>query len=553
MSAPGSRQAPDFDSRNPEELQEFLEEFEELAKRCRLIMREKAKIVVKYVDRETRRFWTRLEGYGDDYAKLKKKIMGAYSKNFLEDELAMTELIKLVKKSAKGTIENKEDLDTYYRKFRNIAADLVEEDIINKRQQDKYFWKELPQELRYAISDCLENQDPDFKDYEVLEAKVVMKAGHFVLRKAVARRRWGRTSKKGKRKESSDEESSEDKRLENEMIGVEAGSDLSDEESEEEVIGVEMDSDSDSEEEESITTTKTSLPLPPALKTKDVLKTKEVKDGVEREGGESWVDRMIGCEVGVASWPEEGQSEEAAVKTGGDVQCEEDAVMKKGNVAKAESGVDEAVSSGVGAVSWLVKERGAEVLTKGGGMRCDEDIISERSREGDRPRERKKWSGRLEGLTGKSGVDEAVWVADWPVEEREVTLKAGEGMRYDKGGVELERKGDRSMREEDCMRIRRCLERSKILGQLTEEGNIDGQERRGENHQRQRVDRLDNVMRTPSWKKRKKKKNEIRKHAKILKLQGKLTKKDKRQLLQGMDKVFSRGDRLQRQHHREQH
>jgi len=37
-----------------------------------------------------------------------------------------------------------------------------------------------------------------------------MKAGHFVLRKAVARRRWGRTSKKGKREESSDEESSEE-------------------------------------------------------------------------------------------------------------------------------------------------------------------------------------------------------------------------------------------------------------------------------------------------------------------------------------------------------
>ena len=107
MPVPGSRQALDFDLRNPEELQEFLEEFEELAKRCRLTMREKAKIVVKYVDRETRRFWTRLEGYGDDYAKLKKKIIGAYSKNFLEDELAMTELIKLVKKSAKGLLRTR--------------------------------------------------------------------------------------------------------------------------------------------------------------------------------------------------------------------------------------------------------------------------------------------------------------------------------------------------------------------------------------------------------------------------------------------------------------
>ena len=263
------------------------------------------------------------------------------------------------------------------------------------------------------------------------------------------------------------------------MIGVEAGLDSSDEESEEEVIGVEMDSDSDSEEEESVTTMKTSLPLPPALKTKDVPKTKEVKDGVERKGGESWVDRAIGCEVGVASWPEEGQSEEAAVKTGGDVQCEEDTVMKKGDAAKAKSGVDEAVGSGVGAVSWLVKERGAEVSMKGGGMRCDEDVVSERRRERDRPREREKWSGRLEGLTGKSGVDEAVWVADRPVEEREVTLKAGGRMRYDEGGVKLERKGDRSMREEDHTRIRRCPERSKILGQLTEEGNIDGQERGG--------------------------------------------------------------------------
>ena len=171
------------------------------------------------------------------------------------------------------------------------------------------------------------------------------------MRKAVARRRWGRTSKKGKRKESSDEESSEDERLEDEMIRVEAGSDSSNEESEEEVIGVEMDSDLDSEEEESITITKTSLPLPPALKTKDVLKTKEMKDGVKREGGESWVDRTIGCKVGVASWPEERQSKEAAVKTRGDVQYEEDAVMKKGDAAKVESSVDKAVSSGVGAVS----------------------------------------------------------------------------------------------------------------------------------------------------------------------------------------------------------
>jgi len=106
-------------------LEELEEEFEKLAKRCGLTMREKAKVVVRYVDRETKRFWKRLEGYGDNYARLKKKIMGAYLKTFLEDKPTMAELVKLVKKSAKGTIEDKKDLDIYYRKFRNTMADLV--------------------------------------------------------------------------------------------------------------------------------------------------------------------------------------------------------------------------------------------------------------------------------------------------------------------------------------------------------------------------------------------------------------------------------------------
>jgi len=37
-------------------LKEFLEEFEELAKRHGFITKEKTKMVVKYVDKETRKF-----------------------------------------------------------------------------------------------------------------------------------------------------------------------------------------------------------------------------------------------------------------------------------------------------------------------------------------------------------------------------------------------------------------------------------------------------------------------------------------------------------------
>jgi len=229
MPAPGSRHAPEFDSRNPEELKEFLEEFEELAERHGLTTKEKTKMVVKYIDKETKKFWKRLEGYGDDYVMLKRKIMGAYSKTLLEHKPTVAELVKLVKKSAKGNIEDEEDLDTYYRKFWIVAADLVEADVINKKQHDEYFWKGLPRELRYAISDRLEARDPNFESDQVPEVEKAIEAGRFVLRKASARGGWGRTSRKGKkgrRGESSDEES------EDEVIGVETGSESDSEEEE---------------------------------------------------------------------------------------------------------------------------------------------------------------------------------------------------------------------------------------------------------------------------------------------------------------------------------
>jgi len=191
MPAPRSRHAPEFDLQNPEELKKFLEEFEKLAERHGLMTKEKTKMVVKYVDKETKKFWKRLERYRDDYIMLKRKIIGAYSKTLLEDKLTVAELVKLVKKSVKGSIEDEKDLDTYYRKFWIVATDLVEADFINKKQHDEYFWKKLPRELRYAISNHLEAQDSDFESDQVPEVEKVMEAGHFVLRKALAREGWG--------------------------------------------------------------------------------------------------------------------------------------------------------------------------------------------------------------------------------------------------------------------------------------------------------------------------------------------------------------------------
>jgi len=65
-------------------------------------------------------------------------------KTLLEDKPTMAQLVKLVKKSAREVVKDEEDLDTYYQKFWIVAVNLVEVDIINKKQHGKYFWKGLP-------------------------------------------------------------------------------------------------------------------------------------------------------------------------------------------------------------------------------------------------------------------------------------------------------------------------------------------------------------------------------------------------------------------------
>jgi len=45
----------------------------------------------------------------------------------------VAQLVKLVKKLAKGVVEDKEDLDAYYQKFWIMATGLVEADVINKK------------------------------------------------------------------------------------------------------------------------------------------------------------------------------------------------------------------------------------------------------------------------------------------------------------------------------------------------------------------------------------------------------------------------------------
>jgi len=64
-------------------------------------------MVVKYVDKWTKKFWKILGDFSENYEKLKKNIFDTYSKTLLNNKLTIAQLVKLVKKLAKDIIEDK--------------------------------------------------------------------------------------------------------------------------------------------------------------------------------------------------------------------------------------------------------------------------------------------------------------------------------------------------------------------------------------------------------------------------------------------------------------
>jgi len=131
-------------------------------------------------------------------------------------------------------------------------------------------------------------------------------------------------------------------------------------------------------------------------------------------------------------------------------------------------------------------------MDEGGDVQCDEEVVLEKSEE-----------------ETKSGA------ADWRVEEKMGIPDTGEDVRRDED-VALER-----TEEGDILRDMEGVGQQGVEDEGTKKSNEE--------------------------------RSKIREGQKTSKLRGKLTKKDKRQFLQGMDKVFSRGNGLRRQHRWKRH
>ncbi|KAG1738940.1 hypothetical protein EDD22DRAFT_959426 [Suillus occidentalis] len=144
MPAPTSNKAPSF-SGETSDLLDFFELFKDLAQACGLTDAEQCKLLVRYVDQATKRFWVTLSGYeSKNFANLKASILEQYPGAKKGVRYTIRDLERTVLGSAEGEISTETELLQYYRQFRPIAHWLIANNKITPRERDRYFWQGLP-------------------------------------------------------------------------------------------------------------------------------------------------------------------------------------------------------------------------------------------------------------------------------------------------------------------------------------------------------------------------------------------------------------------------
>ncbi|CAA7271313.1 unnamed protein product [Cyclocybe aegerita] len=147
MPTPGSKKSPDWKGK-VEELLEFFEDFEELAKVASLKDKEKMKWVLKYVaEKSTRKFWKSLDAYSatpKDWAAFKKEVLEQYPGAEEGEAYTVPDLEKLTKATAEKRINTEEHFMKYYSHFKPMAKFLVAKNKISTLDSNRYFWNGLP-------------------------------------------------------------------------------------------------------------------------------------------------------------------------------------------------------------------------------------------------------------------------------------------------------------------------------------------------------------------------------------------------------------------------
>ena len=174
MPSMRSRLAPCFTGNINQPIEDFLEEYEELADKCSLTSQQKVETVIQYVDRSQRHVWQNLPGYlARNWLDLCDKLCDEYVSPTPEGQFSRQKLIDFAAKYAWKRMGDKTDVINYQRQFNNQSKVLLSTGRITVSERNTIFWCGFHSEDQCALYERLIAMHPNMPRGQAFDLKDV--------------------------------------------------------------------------------------------------------------------------------------------------------------------------------------------------------------------------------------------------------------------------------------------------------------------------------------------------------------------------------------------
>ncbi|KAH9159204.1 hypothetical protein EDB89DRAFT_2237255 [Lactarius sanguifluus] len=153
MPSARERKAPFFSGRVGDPLDEFLQEYEELATTFALTPQQKVETVLRYIPQDLRDLWKILDGYAThDWALFRQSLERIYEGTTAQSRHSKQKLYDFAHYNSRTRMRDEEDVIHYYRQFLVFCQPLIEDHRITTDESDYAFWYGFHPEDRDKLS-----------------------------------------------------------------------------------------------------------------------------------------------------------------------------------------------------------------------------------------------------------------------------------------------------------------------------------------------------------------------------------------------------------------
>jgi len=182
MPSVRSKYTPHFSSEVDQDVEDFLDEYKELANDNGLTDGQKVDTVIWYVIKSQHHIWRSLSGFIDrNWDDLHVQLHQQYISPSTKGQFSKQKLVDFVDKYAQKCMDNKTNIINYHRQFNTNGKVLLDSGRVTQGEYNAIFWCGFHCDDHQALRERLITKQPDRLKGQAFDIKDVLKVARAVF------------------------------------------------------------------------------------------------------------------------------------------------------------------------------------------------------------------------------------------------------------------------------------------------------------------------------------------------------------------------------------